>query len=75
MALNNGSAFSFPVKPVSLHRLTLFPQQKCLVYQFKVFTHGDISLRKERQWRNKNLVSFLPLDRILGVECHEELHR
>ena len=75
VALNNVSAFSFPVKPVFLHRLTLFPQQKFLVYQFKVFTHGDISLRKERLWSNKNLASLLPLDRILDVECHGELHR
>lgn len=75
VALNNSSASSSPGKPVSLCRLTLFPQQKCLVYQFKVFPHGDANLRRKRQCCKENSASLSPLDRTPGGHCHGELHK
>ena len=48
------------------YTVLLVPQQKSLDYQLKVFTHGNVSLRKERQWFNRSL----PTPVLLPGESH-----
>lgn len=65
--LDNSSASSFPIKPVSPRRPTLSPQWKSPVYQGQVYPRKhDVSMKTKRQWWKKNSIASHLLTEHLG---------